>query len=337
MFRLFKRQAEFLLLCLLYIRTLDLDWGVMQQGWANDNLFIRFNPQGNPLHGEIGGKELFAVLANASGGGEPSRDLDSIIKVMIDQLGTGNKYDKDIIDGIVRTLGLPWSPNKLLTGSHLQQLQKTLLSPSEMATTRKVRDSEELRCPRCDQSFQSGEAVTVQYDGQGKPHIYCTSCAEPAFISCHGKHKVELTSEKIWPNFIKSTTKKCEGCARDAEKTKRDAEAGQAVNQLTMEEVIQAVNPPRPVGDAANRRYTGNDLAMPATPERVYRFAVDHADRPAQQAQAQLDLDILRRWAGVANGGIVGAQAVAAPVQAGPPPFRMTDWTENPFGDEDPL
>lgn len=93
------------------------------------------------------------------------------------------RNDVDLIDTIVRALGLPYISNRL-SGTMLREIKEHLMIAPADATALAKALREELRCAQCMHIFVDGEMSTYARGDQGVARFFCHKCVRPKVICC---------------------------------------------------------------------------------------------------------------------------------------------------------
>lgn len=123
--------------------------------------------------------------------------LTELIDQIAKQLdGEGTSNDRDLIDTIVKLLGLPYCRN-VLGGSNLNNLREALLIPEEISAF-KAEISKEMFCGTCGHHFEMGEMTTFTTNGRGPGGIFvCTRCRIPTSVASSNDPQGHLSVEDI--------------------------------------------------------------------------------------------------------------------------------------------
>lgn len=145
--------------------------------------------------------------------------LQEIMDAIYIQLRDEQRDDKtnmDLIDEIVRTLGLPFCRNTL-SGETINRLRKAILLPDERAGLVKRLRERSMSCSNCGHQFHNGEMGTLYYDGR-EHVILCTNCHRPTQVACHtcgGTHSADIADTQVLNDAIFGTRcTRCEGTER---------------------------------------------------------------------------------------------------------------------------
>lgn len=211
MIRLYREMAETLLMLLLFIK----DRGVSLRdvrNYAEENWY-RVDTRNATQ------EETVAVVRYALE--SPSADpptFDSLIKTLVSQLRAkvygDSRKEGDLIDRLVRALGLPYSRN-VIGGSTMDALKKALLLPEELAGLNKRLTEKEKSCGMCGHNMERGDLASIFYDGTGYI-IVCANCSTPSHLPCGycGTERIPLSSET---REVLRPKERCKKCARKEE------------------------------------------------------------------------------------------------------------------------
>jgi len=100
----------------------------------------------------------------------------------VSQLDTKGEFrDRDLIDTIVRTIGLPYARNAI-AGSSLDSLRAAILLPEEIVNLKTSLEKETF-CVSCGHKFMSGEMATYNGVSRGSRGFLCTRCTQPSYMA----------------------------------------------------------------------------------------------------------------------------------------------------------
>lgn len=110
------------------------------------------------------------------------QNIGQMIDQLTGQLTASEGNDRDLIDTIVRILGLPHARNTM-SGATLSMLRSAILLPDELVTL-KAHIKEAMSCMACGHKFSHGEmSVCSKAEGSDSNGFYCTRCQKPSFIA----------------------------------------------------------------------------------------------------------------------------------------------------------
>lgn len=116
---------------------------------------------------------------------------NELYDIIMEQLQQQSPPEKDLIEQIVKVLGLPFIENRLSMAA-MKQLRNLLMLPSEIdAWVRMVHES--WFCPGCGVEMHQGQMVTIE-KGETGAKVFCTNCVPPRSVVCNnGKHLMPTT------------------------------------------------------------------------------------------------------------------------------------------------
>lgn len=93
--------------------------------------------------------------------------------------------DLELLDELVRVIGLPFSKN-ILSGRTLSSMRQMMLTPGEYRKLITTLREREMTCPSCGRKFEPGEAVNFQPgphpNGSDGAFVVCFNCEAPSVI-----------------------------------------------------------------------------------------------------------------------------------------------------------
>lgn len=202
MFRLFKDQIQHILLALVYLRYVAV---LTSNRAIKDALavWMRANPNGLPQLT----RDWVTAVSREMGDHAAPPSPDEVVDVLIAQLATPReaKADKDLIDAIVESLGLPFTGGRYTANSdRTRAVQRALLTPNEVGLLRDKLRKAEMLCGACNVPLRDNELVTFSTNGGPSPVLYCYRCLNPQWVGCHTCRKgVQAIDRKF---YIGSTT-----------------------------------------------------------------------------------------------------------------------------------
>ena len=183
MVRLYKDYAELLLLALMYIRD---------QGMQVKDLLYRYKIGGERSHKNDSEAAIRASqnLINSHVGDTHISELVEKLKNVINAAQMPNA-DGNVIDEIIRLLGIPFGRHDLDLGRHgsvREAVAKVLMLPSELTALKAVVDHIETRCSDCRRPLEDGEMITYTKGADRNEHtvpkVYCIQCIRPVSMPC---------------------------------------------------------------------------------------------------------------------------------------------------------
>ena len=114
-----------------------------------------------------------------------STDYNEMLDQLVEQLSVDTN-DVDLIDTIVRILGLPFAAN-YVSDKTLTSLKKAILLPAELVALKNSLKDQELHCGNCHKELVSGEMVTFSKGGFGNKdtvNLWCVNCKTPDYVTC---------------------------------------------------------------------------------------------------------------------------------------------------------
>lgn len=189
MFRVYKDFLRQMLAILVYYR--EAGYGSQS---AYDYAYSNVYRKGNG-HSWESPEELNAVMkafSFFSDNSLPKTTVGELMRQIADQLnsGEGKNVDRDLIDTVVRILGLPYTRN-VVSASTIQALQRAILLPEELSDL-KQKAAKERYCFACGHLFANGEMATVIHSGDNKIDFCCTRCQRPSYIASDNSSKTSL-------------------------------------------------------------------------------------------------------------------------------------------------
>lgn len=197
MFRIYKDLFRRLFVVTLYLRELGYTYTqaneyVKQSIYKDDT----WNG-GRPKDAEA----LRAALKSFLSSGDfyhGGTTLDEMATTMAKQLSsTDSVNDRDLIDTIVRVIGLPHARN-ILAGGSLNRLREAILLPEELIDL-KAQLAQEAFCYGCGHQFLAGEMSTFVSNGGVKSggEWACTRCHKPSYVASERDTKRSLVISQI--------------------------------------------------------------------------------------------------------------------------------------------
>ena len=115
-----------------------------------------------------------------------NEDYDVMLDQLVEQLSKETN-DVDLIDTIVRILGLPYATS-YVSEKTLTSLKKAILLPGELVNLKNSLKEQELHCGNCHKELISGEMVTFSKGGLGgvkdSVNFWCANCLLPTYVAC---------------------------------------------------------------------------------------------------------------------------------------------------------
>lgn len=179
MFRVYKDFIRQMLVICLHYRDLGYDARHAHQ-WVVENWWKRAgsNKAKQDVKRRVVGALTFLDASDSPlDAGTMSDLIDTCVSLLV---STREGDDRDLIDTIVRLLGLPYSRNTL-AGSTLQHLRQALLLPEELADLKRKLEVERF-CASCGHKFVSAEMTTYIASGDARC-FYCTRCHRPTSVA----------------------------------------------------------------------------------------------------------------------------------------------------------
>jgi hypothetical protein len=193
----------------------------------------------------------------------------------------GVNLSGDLIDEMVRILGLPYPPN-VLGHRTLERLTRAILLPEEIASLRSgVNSGEAMSCRTCGRRMHNEEMCTVR-NVDGMIGIDCTNCYTPIMISCSDpncEHGVPLESKII--KYLNKEVK-CATHSATPNTTEKSAEEGddgemppffraQLDNPIQFNYAAPAIGNPPILSGGGGRRVRGVPVATNRDAQRGLR------------------------------------------------------------------
>jgi uncharacterized CHY-type Zn-finger protein len=110
---------------------------------------------------------------------------NEMLDQLVEQL-SADTNDVDLIDTIVRILGLPYVANSI-SEKTLTSLKKAILLPAELIALKNQLKEQELFCGNCHRALTNGEMVTFNKGGYGNKDLvnfWCVNCKTPDYVAC---------------------------------------------------------------------------------------------------------------------------------------------------------
>lgn len=291
MYRVYKDFLRRVLLVLIYHR--DMGYEVSHAiSNARDNWRDRRN---SPFDEPKTQDALNNVFEAIDWQGKNGAQISALIRDCVAELNSvAEGQDRDLIDTIVRTIGLPYARNAL-AGSTLQRLRDAILLPEEVLDLRKSLETE-TACANCGHKFLPYEMSV--YVSRGDIHqrgFNCIRCTKPNFLA---------NDSNIALSVPVSEVKGLMACLKRPSPVQAKPEPAEVLGMLDeiagapvapQEEPIWQMNPMEPpAADAARRLQNAANLyAGLNRNERQYRQVFYENDPPPAPARA-LDLDRMR-------------------------------------------
>lgn len=137
---------------------------------------------------------------------------------LLEEMLAAEPIEADLIDQLVRIIGLPHLENRVSRGM-LVKLRQALLIPSELRQAVQVMN-ESWFCDNCRAPFDAGDLlvarrVTGGPEGSTCLVLYCARCVQPDYYRCRLNHQVPVSSA-FTRVLRKLFDTPCEICARGA-------------------------------------------------------------------------------------------------------------------------
>lgn len=193
MYRVYKDFIRKMLVTLVYFR---------EQGFsfAHTDNYVRQNIYRDHGGAYVAAEERAALMQALSfyDGLEYNRkntNLDELISMMVKQLNSKTELnDRDLIDTIVRTLGLPYAKN-FLAGSSIGRLRDAILVPDELIEL-KTALTKESSCSGCGHKFENGEMSSFLSSDKGGVFV-CSRCRKPSYVASDTDSKVSIPVSEV--------------------------------------------------------------------------------------------------------------------------------------------
>lgn len=198
----------------------------------------------------------------------------SFYKMLLKQVqgDGGSRHQGDLIETIASILMHPKARN-ILSGSLLDSLRESLLSPREMAETRALAKTR-MGCGVCGRDLVNGEAVTFK-----SQEPVCTECSSLQFVACTGCRGVLSVPPSVAKIFAK-LRKECPGC---------QAKLGKML-------AAKAAGDPMPVDAPPTLEQMGDDLDRLIEADREIRRQRDDMHIGADRVQRVRNGDDPQVW-----------------------------------------
>lgn len=263
MYRVYKDFLRQMLMVLLYLR--ELGYGFKQaEDYCYGNLYrVNDGRYWESPHEKDLVHNALSFFEHQGGKTGRSTHISTLIQLVAEQLTSSDaNNDRDLIDTIVRVLGLPNSRNTL-AGSTLHALQRAILLPEELV---KLKDqlSKDKHCASCGHLFVTGEMTCFLDQGNDGGAFCCARCQRPSYIASDNDPKKSLNVKTFKPLSLALSKKYL------TTEEPKSADADQILQDLI------ALNPDGVVEAAMNH---DNVVRMGQNPQPAGVFA------PAFQAQ----------------------------------------------------
>lgn len=195
-----------------------------------------------------------------------SPNIEEALTSMRDQMDNPG-HAADLIDTIARLLNQ--NKNYVFNGKFLANLQKAILSPSELARV-KAMENKFYSCMTCGRDLHDGETVTFYNN-----NVVCYRCVHPTLVTCGGcNHPLPVPGVS---RVITKVVKSCEHCKNGDIKKVEDIYRPQ---QLEDDRIFRTATTLGGAGGVQTGR-------IPAAPPRLRDTF--------EEAMRQADEDLMRR------------------------------------------
>ena len=267
MIRLYRHMALQLMMTLMYLKDSQIKF---------ENVYTtvidRWSGRGVEGHSNEAVSLVRDIRENYSFKAH-NEDYDVMLDQLVEQLSKETN-DVDLIDTIVRILGLPYATS-YVSEKTLTSLKKAILLPGELVNLKNSLKEQELHCGNCHKELMSGEMVTFSKGGFGikdAVNFWCVNCKTPDYVACPNckEHVVDM------PVGVTKGLRKRKPCAA--------CEAGAngevpVVNEVP-EPVVMRI---RAGANAAPPRWHDYVQAIAADPAIGGRPAAEHIFRDADE------------------------------------------------------
>lgn len=171
--------------------------------------------------------------------------IDLLVKML-----TEEPAEKDLIDKIVDTLGLPFVVNRM-GSSTIRALRDAVLLPSEIDAFERSLE-EHWQCGACHHTFDVGEVTALRRDSNGQAQVRCSNCVDLMYMACDsGKHQVGIPSSIR--NKLLKLASDCEACRTEARRASEELADPMAIPSSLRQAAASLGQTPTRVGTAAAR------------------------------------------------------------------------------------
>ena len=179
MIRLYRQMALQLMMTLMYLKDSQIKfenvYSTVMDRWV-----------GRDVEGHSDAAvSLVRDIRENYGFRATSTDYNEMLDQLVEQLSVDTN-DVDLIDTIVRILGLPFAAN-YVSDKTLTSLKKAILLPAELVALKNSLKDQELHCGNCHKELVSGEMVTFSKGGFGNKdtvNLWCVNCKTPDYVTC---------------------------------------------------------------------------------------------------------------------------------------------------------